>query len=49
MLTVLASAAGPFVFEWSKRATTTYSFIFQMLACLVFLMAVAAWVTPLPI
>ena len=48
MLTVFASAAGPFVFSYSKRATSSYSFTFDALAVLVFLLAVAAWLTPLP-
>ena len=48
MLTVFASASGPFVFSFCKRATNSYSFIFNVLAALVFLMAVCAWITPLP-
>ena len=48
MLTVFASALGPFVFSYSKRATHSYGFTFHVLAALVFLMAVAAWLTPLP-
>jgi MFS family permease len=48
MLTVFASAAGPFVFSYSKRATESYSLIFEVLAAVVFLMGVAAWFTPLP-
>lgn len=48
MLTVFASAAGPLVFSYSKRATSSYSLTFDVLAVLVFVMAVAAWLTPLP-
>lgn len=48
MLTVFASASGPFVFSFSKRATTSYTFVFQLLAALVLLMAIAAWFTPMP-
>lgn len=49
MLTVLASASGPLIFSVAKRATTSYTFVFQVLAALVLLMAVAAWLTPLPV
>jgi MFS family permease len=48
MLTVFASAAGPVIFSASKRATTSYTSIFQLLAILVFAMAFAAVFTPLP-
>lgn len=48
MLTVLASASGPFLFSYSKQLTTSYTFIFQALAVLVLLMAAVAWITPLP-
>jgi MFS family permease len=48
MLTVLASASGPLVFSVGKRATTSYTFVFHVLAALVLLMAIAAWFTPLP-
>lgn len=48
MLTVFASAAGPLVFSWSKRSTSSYSSVFHLLAALVLLMALAAWFTPLP-
>jgi cyanate permease len=48
MLTVFASASGPFVFSFSKRATTSYTFIFLVMAALVLAMAIAAWFTPLP-
>jgi len=48
MLTVFASASGPLVFAFSKRATSSYTLIFHMLAGLVLLMAIAAWFTPLP-
>jgi len=48
MLTVFASAAGPVIFSASKRATTSYTFIFILLASFVFAMAIAAMFTPLP-
>jgi len=48
MLTVFASASGPFVFSYSKRATHSYGLMFHLLAAVVFLMAVVAWLTPLP-
>ncbi len=48
MLTVYASAAGPVIFSASKRATTSYTFIFILLASFVFAMAIAAMFTPLP-
>ena len=48
MLTVFASASGPLLFSYSKQATTTYTWIFQLLAGLVLFMAVTAWFTPLP-
>ena len=48
MLTVFASALGPFIFSYSKRATDSYSSIFNILADLVFVMAAVAWITPVP-
>jgi cyanate permease len=48
MLTVFASASGPFIFSYSKRATHSYGSVFNMLAALVFVMAAVAWITPLP-
>lgn len=48
MLTVFASASGPLLFSHGKRATDSYAFTFHVLAALVFLMAVAAWLAPLP-
>ena len=48
MLTVFASASGPLLFSYSKQVTSTYTWIFQLLACLVLLMAVTALFTPLP-
>jgi MFS family permease len=48
MLTVLASASGPLLFSFGKRATTSYTLVFQVLSALVLLMAIAAWLTPLP-
>lgn len=48
MLTVFASACGPLVFSYSKRVTSSYSFVFFLLAGVVFVMAIAAWLTPLP-
>lgn len=49
MLTVFASAAGPLVFSFGKRATTSYTLVFQVLAAVVLLMAIAAWLTPIPV
>ncbi len=48
MLTVFASASGPFIFSYGKRATHSYGSVFNMLAALVFVMAAIAWITPLP-
>ena len=48
MLTVFASASGPLLFSYSKQVTTSYTWIFQMLAAVVLFMAFAAWFTPLP-
>jgi MFS transporter len=48
MLTVFASASGPLIFSASKRATTSYTIVFHILAAIIFLMAIAAWFTPLP-
>ncbi len=48
MLTVFASASGPLIFSYSKQVTTTYTWIFQLLAGLVLFMAVTALFTPLP-
>lgn len=48
MLTVFASASGPVIFAASKRATTSYTFVFHILAATVLLMAIIAWFTPLP-
>ncbi len=48
MFTVFASACGPLVFASVKRATTSYTFAFQMLAGIMFLMAIVALLTPLP-
>ena len=48
MLTVFASASGPLLFSYGKRAMNSYSFAFELLAALVFLMAAIAWITPLP-
>lgn len=48
MLTVFASASGPLIFSYSKQVTTSYTWIFQLLAGLVLFMAVIAWFTPLP-
>ncbi len=48
MLTVFASASGPLIFSYSKQMTTSYTWIFQLLAGLVLVMAVIAWFTPLP-
>jgi MFS family permease len=48
MLTVFASASGPLLFSFGKRATTSYTLVFHILSALVLLMAIAAWFTPLP-
>ena len=48
MLTVFASASGPCIFSWAKRATSSYTFVFNILAILVLAMAVVACFTPLP-
>ncbi len=48
MFTVFASASGPLLFSYSKQVTTSYTWIFQLLAGLVLLMAATAWFTPLP-
>jgi len=48
MLTVFASASGPFIFSYSKQVTNSYTMIFQLLAGVVLIMSVIAWFTPLP-
>lgn len=48
MLTVFASACGPLLFSFGKRATTSYSSVFYALAALMLIMAIAAWFTPMP-
>lgn len=48
MLTVFASACGPLIFSMTKKLTSSYSPVFVFLACLVFLMACVAWLTPIP-
>lgn len=48
MLTVFASAVGPLIFSYGKRATESYGFVFHILAAAVLVMAAAAWFTPLP-
>ena len=48
MLTVFASASGPLIFSYSKQMTTSYTWIFQLLAAMVFCMAIVASFTPLP-
>jgi MFS family permease len=48
MLTVFASAAGPLLFSASKRATTSYTFIFLLLAAMTVAMAIVAVFTPMP-
>ena len=48
MLTVFASAAGPVIFSASKRATTSYTFVFMALASFMFAMAIVAMFTALP-
>jgi MFS family permease len=48
MLTVFASASGPLIFSYCKRITSSYTSVFQVLAGIVCLMAVLAWLTPIP-
>lgn len=48
MFTVFATASGPLIFSASKQATTSYTFVFHILAAIVLVMAIAAWFTPLP-
>ncbi|XZE46505.1 MFS transporter [Pirellulaceae bacterium SH467] len=48
MLTVLASASGPLVFSFSKQWTSSYTSIFQTLSAVMFVLAIAAWLTPIP-
>jgi MFS family permease len=48
MLTVLASACGPWLFSFGKRSTASYTPIFHMLTAVVLVMAIVAWFTPLP-
>ncbi len=48
MLTVLASAAGPLALAACHERTGSYVLVFQVAAAAVGLMAVAAWLAPLP-
>jgi MFS family permease len=48
MLTVLASAAGPLVVEYSKASTGSYLQAFLMAAIVSAALGIAAWFTPLP-
>lgn len=48
MLTVFASASGPLVFSFGKRATTSYALVFHVFALVVLFMAIIAWFTPIP-
>jgi MFS family permease len=48
MLSVFASAAGPVIFSASKRATTSYTSVFLLLAIFMFAMAIVAMFTALP-
>lgn len=48
MLTVLASAIGPLLLARTLEATGSYDSIFHLLAALVALLAVAAWLVPMP-
>jgi MFS family permease len=48
MLTVLASAVGPLLLAHTLEATGSYDSIFHLLAALVALLAVAAWLVPMP-
>jgi len=48
MMTVFASAAGPLVFSLSKRLTNSYSAIFFTFAGTLAVLAILAFITPLP-
>lgn len=48
MMTVLASASGPLLVEWSRVASGSYLQVFAVSACVALSMAVVAWLTPLP-
>jgi MFS family permease len=48
MLTVLASAIGPLLLAESVTRTGSYGVMFRVLAVVVALLALAAWLTPLP-
>jgi len=48
MMTVFASAAGPLVFSLSKRLTSSYSAIFFIFAGTLIVLAILAFITPLP-
>lgn len=48
MMTVLASAVGPLIFSVSKQLANSYLFLFELLAGIVLLLALAAVMTPLP-
>jgi MFS family permease len=47
-LTVLASAVGPLLLAWCVDRTGSYAWMFRVLAAVVGLAAVAAFITPLP-
>lgn len=48
MLTVFAFASGPLLVSLLRRATSSYSAFFFLMAALTLVMAVIAWFTPLP-
>lgn len=48
MLTVFASAVGPLLLAESIARTGSYAFMFRTLAVVVAILALAAWLTPLP-
>jgi MFS family permease len=47
-MTVLASAVGPLLLAWCVASTGSYATMFQILAAVVLVVAVAAMVVPLP-
>jgi MFS family permease len=48
MMTVLASALGPLMVEWSRATTGSYGQVFIASALIAASLAVVAWFTPLP-
>jgi MFS family permease len=47
-LTVVASALGPLLLAWCVERTGSYATMFRVLAGLIVVVALAAWVVPLP-